>query len=201
MPNEPSFDELMGHVRAGDDDAAARLFHRFAHRLIGLARARLDPTVRKKVDPEDVVQSAYRSFFVRYADGQFDLDGWDSLWALLTVLTVRKCGRQIEYYRAARRDVHRELTPPRSPEDSRASVQAVAREPTPEEAVALAETVEELLRTLDSRNRDMVSLSLQGYKPAEIAAQCGCTERTVQRVLKAVKNWLQARQLEKSTDP
>lgn len=201
MPSEPSFDELMARVRAGDDAACSQLFYRFAQRLIGLARTHLDATLRKKVDPEDVVQSAYRSFFVRFADGQFDLDGWDSLWALLTVLTVRKCGRQIDYYRAARRDVHRELTPPPVADDPAGDpLQAVAREPTPEEAAALAETVEDLLRTLDSRNRDIVSLSLQGCTPSEIAAQCDCTERTVQRVLKVVKQWLQKRQLEKATD-
>lgn len=183
----------MLRVRAGDETAAAQVFHRFAQRLIGLARSRLDPAVRKKIDPEEVIQSVYKSFFVRLADGQFTLDSWDDLWALLTVLTVRKCGHKVEYFRAARRDVHRELTPPPLPEDVRASVQVVAREPTPEEAVALAETVEELLRSLDRRNREIVSLSLQGHKPAEIAAHCGCTQRTVQRVLKTVKDWLQQR--------
>jgi RNA polymerase sigma-70 factor (ECF subfamily) len=189
----------MDRLRAGQQDAASHIFERFAHRLIALARTRLDGVIRKKIDPEDVVQSVYRSFFVRFAEGQFVLESWDSLWAVLTVLTVRKCGRHIEHFRAARRDVYRELTPPPLSDDSHVSFQAIAREPTSEEALALTELVEELLRPLDGRNRDIVSLSLQGHKPAEIAGAVGCTERTVQRVLRRVKEWLEKRQEDGTT--
>jgi RNA polymerase sigma-70 factor (ECF subfamily) len=193
VSSEASFEELMGRLRAGEEAAAGAIFHRFAHRLIALARSRLDGVVRKKIDPEEVVQSVYKSFFVRFADGQFELEGWDSLWAVLTVLTVRKCGHQIDYFRAARRDVYRELTPPPLSEDSHASCEAIAREPAPEEAAVLTEMVEGLMRTLDGRNREIVTLSLQGNKPAEIAQEVGCTERTVQRVLQRVREWLRDR--------
>jgi RNA polymerase sigma-70 factor, ECF subfamily len=192
--NEASFDDLMARLRAGDPDAAVQIFERFTGRLIGLARSRLDRAVRAKVDPEEVVQSVYKSFFVRFADGQFALDDWDSLWALLTVLTVRKCGHRVEYFRAARRAIDRELAPSRSADGAHASWQLIARDPCPEEAAVLTEMVEELMRTLDGPHRDIVSLSLQGHKPAEIASAIGCTERTVQRVLRRVKHWLQDRQ-------
>src|SRR5690242_9456367 len=61
VASEPSFADLMARLRAGDDAAAAALFQRFATRLIALARGRLDGLVRRKVDPEDVVQSVFRS--------------------------------------------------------------------------------------------------------------------------------------------
>src|SRR4051812_14113370 len=104
MPDEESFADLMARLRAGDQDAAARVYQHFARRLIGLARSRLDGLMRRKEDPEDVVQSVFRSFFARQAGGQFDLDDWNSLWSLLTVITLRKCGHRVEYFRAARRD-------------------------------------------------------------------------------------------------
>jgi RNA polymerase sigma factor (sigma-70 family) len=111
---------------------------------------------------------------------------------LLTVLTVRKCGHKIDYFRAARRDVrHEKQHAAPLPNQSSKSWEAIAREPTPAEAVALAETVELLLRTLDERQRAIVSLSLQGSSPTEISTELGCSERTVQRVLKRVKEWLQ----------
>src|SRR5580692_11428902 len=99
MSVDPSFDTVMQRLRAGDDEAAADVFRRFADRLIGLARSRLDERLRQKVDPEDVMQSVFKSFFRVQADGKLDLANWDSLWALLTVITLRKCGHRIEYFR------------------------------------------------------------------------------------------------------
>jgi RNA polymerase sigma-70 factor (ECF subfamily) len=187
---ESSFEELMQRLRAGDEDAAAEVFHRYAQRLIGLARTRLDHLVRQKMDPEEVVQSVYKSFFVRFADGQYDLKTWDSLWALLTRITVRKCGHRIEYFRAACRDVRHEAAPPAA-DDSTSSWEAIARDPTPAEAAMLADTVEQLMRLLDGRDRDIVSLTLQGLPSPAVSAQVGCSERTVRRVLDQVKKWLQ----------
>lgn len=185
-----SFDDLMTRLRGGDDAAAAEVFRRFTHRLIGLARARLDHLIRGKVDPEDILQSVYRTFFSRYARGSFDLESWDGLWVMLTVITVRKCDYRRKFFRAARRDVGREVAPsvadPTAPE-----MEALARDPTPSEAARLAETVELLMRELTDREREMLALSLEGLGVAEVGARVGRTERTVQRVLKRVRQRLE----------
>jgi RNA polymerase sigma-70 factor (ECF subfamily) len=193
MSSDDSFDELIGRLRAGDEDAAGQIFERFAQRLVGLARARLDQFVRRKLDPEEVVQSVYGSFFRRFAEGQFELKNWDSLWTLLTLITVRKCGHQIDYFQAACRDVRHEAPAPVTAEDSTASWEAIARDPTPSEAAMLAETVEHLLRMLDDRQRQIVLLRLQGHGPLAISTKVGCSERTVKRVLEHVRKWLQRR--------
>ena len=113
-----SFDDLIGRLKKGDDQAETEIFNRFAQRLIALARSRLNPAVRQKVDPEDVVLSAYKSFFTRFADGRMELQSWDSLWGMLTIITLRKCGKQIDYFNAARRSLQRERTPQSSSDDS-----------------------------------------------------------------------------------
>jgi RNA polymerase sigma-70 factor (ECF subfamily) len=183
---------LLDRLRAGDQAVAALVFHRFRHRLIGLARQHLHERLRAKLDPEDVLQSALNSFFCRFAEGQFQLDSWDSLWSLLVVITLRKCGAKVEYYRAGCRDVAREAAPPTT-EESWASWQAVAREPSPTEGLLLAELVVTLMRSLkDERERRMLALSLQGYSTAEIAAEVGRTDRSVQRVLARVQAKLTA---------
>jgi RNA polymerase sigma-70 factor (ECF subfamily) len=194
MSGVPSFDDCIARLRAGDDAVAAQIFNRFANRLIALARSRLDNLLRQKVDPEDLLQSVFQSFFARNKEGQFDIRDWDSLWALLTVITLRKCGRRIEYFHAACRDVRREVTAPPSAEDSSVGWEAVGQEPSPIEAIVLAETLEKMLGLLEGRNRDIVTLRLQGCTTPEISAQLDCTERTVQRVLDQVKKWLQRRQ-------
>ena len=91
MTEDETFAELMSRLAANDQDAATVVFRRFAERLIGLARTKLDPRVLRKVDAEDVVQSAYRSFFTRHAQGRLEVSSWNELWSLLTVITARKC--------------------------------------------------------------------------------------------------------------
>ncbi|HXG11211.1 MAG TPA: sigma-70 family RNA polymerase sigma factor [Gemmataceae bacterium] len=192
MSEDRSFDDLMARLRAGDNEAAAQVFNRFAHRLIALAQSRLDRHVRTKVDPEDVLQSVFRTFFLRCAAQQMDLSSWDSLWGMLVVITQRKCGRRVGYYHAARRDVAREVSRTPAADPSAADWDVCADEPTPSEAAILTETVEQLLDRLEGRQRQILVLSLQGFSPPEISSQLGCTERTVYRVLERVKGWLQA---------
>ena len=196
MNDNNSFADLMDRLRAGDEDAAARVFDSFARRLIELARHHLDGRLRQKVDPEDVVQSAYRSFFDRYRDGQFTLLSWDSLWGILTRITVRKCVNRAEHFRAARRDVGREVPLEPAPGEPAAVGQLFAHEPTPLEAAALAETVEHLMRDLDEREREMLALALQRYTPQEISPRVGRSERTVQRLLDRVRKHLSLLQAE-----
>ena len=64
-----SFAEVMVRLRTGDETAAGEVFRRYARRLIGRARLRLEG-LSHKVDAEDVVQSVYKSFFHRFAEGR-----------------------------------------------------------------------------------------------------------------------------------
>jgi RNA polymerase sigma-70 factor, ECF subfamily len=181
MSGDASFDELMARLGAGEADAAREVFDRYAARLIALARTRLGEKLRRKVDAEDVLQSVYKSFFVRHAQGGVQAQNWEALWRLLTVITLRKCGRWVEYFHAGRRSVTVEEAG-----DSRVG-DVVAREPAPDEAAMLTETIERLLRDLEGREREIVTLGLQGLGAAEIATQVGRTRRTVERVLARLK--------------
>src|SRR5262249_2068606 len=117
----------------------------------------------------------------------YDLENWDSLWGLLVAITLSKCARRMNYFHAAKRDVDREL-----PGTSARSDEApFDREPLPEEAAMLTETVEELMRGLEAHERDMVSLFLQGQSVLEISERVGWAERTVHRVLARVRRRLQ----------
>ena len=62
---------LVARWRAGDQQAATELFSRYANRLIALARKRLSDKLAGHIDPEDVVQSVYRSFFADAREGRY----------------------------------------------------------------------------------------------------------------------------------
>ena len=110
MPGDDSFPELMDRLRSGEDQAAREVFERFATRLVGLARRHLDGRLAVKVDPEDVVQSAYKSFFVRQREGTLAVGNWDGLWGILTMITIRKCADRAAYFLAGNRDVARDMS-------------------------------------------------------------------------------------------
>ena len=192
MAQLESFDEIVSRLREGDEDAAREVFNRYSGRLIGLARSRLNTKMQAKIDPEDVLQSVFRSFFVRQGKGQFDLDDWDSLWSLLVRITLRKCGRRIEAFHAQRRDVRREIAQPDASVESCCQWEAIAREPTAQEAILLTETVEQLMERLDQIQQQILALRLQGYTVPEISHEVGRTERTVHRVLRRVREALQS---------
>src|SRR5262245_21175403 len=134
MAENESFPELMDRLRSGEDEAAREVFARFAARLVGLARRHLDGRLAVKVDPEDVVQSAYKSFFVRQREGSLEVGSWDGLWGLLTLITLRKCADRAEHYRAAKRDVGREVADVGDGTANAAEAFALDREPQPHEA-------------------------------------------------------------------
>jgi RNA polymerase sigma-70 factor (ECF subfamily) len=192
MDANQSFNDLMSRLRAGQDDAAAQVFQRYAGRLIGLARSRLDRVLRQKVDPEDILQSVFRSFFVRHAAGQFEVGNWDSFWALLTVITIRKCAGKAQHFRRGRRDVQQEAAADLA--GGNENWQSLSREPTPEEAAMLTDTVEAVMRRLDERDREILALSLQGKGIREISTEIGFAERTVRRSLDHIRQHLEEMQ-------
>jgi RNA polymerase sigma-70 factor (ECF subfamily) len=196
-PDKDSFADFLTRLQARDDTAARELFERFAHQLIELARRRCAPAFKDKVDPEDIVQSAYKSFFARYGANNLDLANWNSLWGLLTVITLRKCSERAAYYRAQCRDVSREVSA--SPgSDPGPRLEGLDREPTPFEAAVLEETVQQLLASLDADERPILELSLQGYSTREISERLGRVERTVRRVRERVRQRLERMQRESS---
>ncbi|HLJ96569.1 MAG TPA: sigma-70 family RNA polymerase sigma factor [Gemmataceae bacterium] len=196
MEREQDFSELMHRLRSGDDTAAVQVFDRFARKLIVLAREHMDDVVRRKVDPEEIVQSVYRSFFTRYRQGHFELVNWDSLWGMLTTFTIRKCINRVEYFHAQCRDVRREFPlDKRGPEESYPAPSLFDREPTPLEAAILSEAVQQVMTDLEERERQILALHLQGYTVHEISPEVGRSERTVQRLLERIRRQLEALQL------
>jgi RNA polymerase sigma-70 factor, ECF subfamily len=188
-----SFVDLVDRLKEGDNSAASEVFLRFTHRLLGLARKHLDVRFSAKVDPEDVVQSAYKSFFLRHQDGDFRISSWDHLWGLLTIITVRKCADRATFFTAEKRNLNREHQGHQSSTQTPPWQQAVDREPDPEEAAILSETVEELFRSIaDPDERAILELSLQGYSTLEISETTGRAERSVRRLRERIRNHLES---------
>ena len=171
---------LLRQLAVGNEDAAAELFERYADRLTRLARSRLAAKLAARVDPEDIVLSAYRSFFVAARQGRFEIGHGGDLWRLLVEVALHKLYRNAERHLAQQRSVEREQPTSGSPA---AMNSFLAAEPTPEDALAASEELEAVLRQLSSRGRHTLELRLQGYELEEIAEKLHCNERTVRRLI------------------
>jgi RNA polymerase sigma-70 factor (ECF subfamily) len=185
--------ELLARCQAGDQQAAAELIDRFTERLLALARRQLSEKLARRVDAEDVVQSAYRSFFAGARDGRYELRRSGDLWRLLSAITLHKLHHQVEHHTAERRTVDRETG--FGGESSLWGLQAevFSRAPSPVEAAALVDELEWLLRDLKPLHRQMVEMRLQGYTLHEIAAATDRSERLVRRLLDQIKDRLKHR--------
>src|SRR5437899_8297734 len=104
MPERRQGQKLVEQWQAGDEAAAKELFDTYVERLMALARRRLSQRLASRVDPEDVVQSVFRTFFCRAKEGKFQIKDQDDLCKLLMRITVHKVLKQVEHHTAGKRD-------------------------------------------------------------------------------------------------
>lgn len=100
---------LLARWQAGDQAAAEAIYQRYAQRLCALAEKDIGERLARRVGPEDIVQSVFRTFFRRSGDGQFAIDHSGARWRLLVRITANKVLRHAEREGAARRDVKAEV--------------------------------------------------------------------------------------------
>lgn len=175
---------LLARYVEGDEAAAGEIFDRYAERLMALTRSRMARKLAARLDPDDVVMSAYRSFFLAARTGRFTLAEPGDLWRLLVEITLHKLYRQVTHHRAARRSVDREATS----RDERPDIdEPNAPDLLPEAAVILADELTHLLRRLPPLGRQIVELRLNGLEVDDIAHLIERSPRTVRRQLEQAR--------------
>jgi DNA-directed RNA polymerase specialized sigma24 family protein len=147
------------------------------------------------VDEEDVVVSAFETFFRRTQEGQFpQLDDRDDLWQLLVAITERKAINQLRNQTRLKRGggrVRGESVFRRGDNDDlpgnldgRPGI-----EPTPDMAALLAEDLRLLLERLtDDELRKIALLKMEGWTNPEIAAKTGRSLPTIERRLRLIRD-------------
>jgi len=191
--------KLVDQCRRGDQAASQALFDRYVARLIAMVHRRMSTRLGRRVDAEDVVQSAFRSFFVGVNEEKFQIDQSGDLWRLLVVISLNKLRRRVAYHRAAKRgmDAEQSMTGRRE-EENRHCFEVAASEPLPDAAAAVMDEFETLTSRLEPHQVEILRLRMHGYELTEIAEQVGKSERTVRRLLEKVRQMWQAR-LEENT--
>jgi RNA polymerase sigma-70 factor (ECF subfamily) len=176
---------LLELLRAGDQTAANQVFHAYVRGLLHLAKMHLSQRLARRVDPEDIVQSAFRTFFSRVKEGHFAVEAQDDLGKILMGITVRKALRQVALHTAAKRDCSREELPEDEPVPTLAGLRDV--QPSAEAAVAFLDQLEHLFARLKPQECKILQMRLHGYGTLEISQELGVSDRQVRRALEKIK--------------
>lgn len=195
MSLEDDVTQWIANLRTEDTVATQQLWERYYTRLLELAARRLPNHIRRDFDEEDVAISAIHSFCRGVANGRFpNLTDRDSLWALLIVITRRKCRAQIRRHKAEKRgggNVQGESALSGALQGAIAA--EIGAEPTPEFAAEMTEQVDHLMSQLnDDVTRRLAMLKMEGYTNPEAAEALGCSKTTIERRLRLIrKTWSQ----------
>jgi DNA-directed RNA polymerase specialized sigma24 family protein len=198
MPSEQSISRLVRGLKAGDAEAAEKLWAAYFDKVIRLARKKLGGMPRRAADEHDVALSVMKSLYVGTARGRFPaLTDRDNLWRLLVVITHRKVADLIVHERRRKRGggaVRGEsaFRADDSPSQPGALEAILAQEPGPETLVQMEEEFHRLLdRLRDDLLRRIAVFKMEGYTNDEIAEKVGRARRTIARKLDIIrKTWL-----------
>jgi RNA polymerase sigma-70 factor (ECF subfamily) len=184
---EASDCSLLRRLQHGEFDAFTQLYVRYAERLHALAMAQSSPELARRVDPEDIVQSVFRTFFRRAVQGHYSVPDGEEIWKLLLVIALNKVRAAGAFHRAAKRDV-------RMTTGGVAFERALESEPGRDEAAlrVLQLVIDELLAEMPTPHRQIIELRIESYEVAEIAEKVQRSKRSVERVLQDFRKRLEA---------
>ena len=185
--------ELVRRCRSGDQQAATALFNRYVGCLIQLVREKLSQRFSSRMDPEDVLQSAYRSFFNGLGNGEFKVEHAEELWGLLSAITLNKLYRKLAYHTAKKHTINRERPPATDDGMLGSYPELIAELPTPSEAAGLIDELEQAMQQFGPLEREIVRLRLAGHSVDEIAVEVKRTDRTIRRTMEKLRVQLQRR--------
>jgi RNA polymerase sigma-70 factor (ECF subfamily) len=176
---------LLRRLRSGQPDAATELYLRYAERLEALAAGQCAADLSPRLDPEDIVQSVFRTFFRRVAGGQYDVPEGEELWQLFLVIALHKIRSTATFHRAAKRDVRVTVT---GLPESLAGRPLAAPDETARTTLCLV--IDELLDSLPETMRAIVELRIEGHEVEEIVRRTKRARRSVERALQEFRTRL-----------
>ncbi|MBI5758409.1 MAG: RNA polymerase subunit sigma-70 [Planctomycetales bacterium] len=191
--SDSSTTRWLERLKQGDEDAASELWQRYASRLAKLVRKRFSTSLEQAAyDEEDVVLSALDVFCRGMREGRHaELHGRDELWRLLAVIALRKANDRAKADKAEKRggeEMQRQAL-----SDSTSGIimfldKLPSKDQPAEVDAVLTEECERLVGLLGDPELQQVALwRLEGFNNDEIAAKLNYTRRTIQRMLKLIR--------------
>lgn len=167
---------LIDLPKSGYQLSPENVFTRYAERIVRLAERSISHKLRRRFDAEDIMQSAFGSFFRCAANGNYHFDHSGALWSLLVTITENKISRRA--HNINREDVIDPQQLAEIIEDS---------DGTSEDKVAerLSDAVEVVLEGLNDRDAEFFRLKYRmDLSTVEISKKTDWSVATINRSLR-----------------
>jgi DNA-directed RNA polymerase specialized sigma24 family protein len=195
MADRGSITGLIADLKEGEGVTRAQqeLWDRYFHRVVALARKKLQGVMRAAEDEEDVAASVLKSLFLRIGTNRLPvLADRNNLWPLLVKITACKAINLRNRMGAAKRGGRTKPgdAAPGHAGSRRAAFpidELVAQDPTPQFSAQVAEEYERLVSALPDSLKLVAQRKVEAHTNAEIAAELGVVERTIERKLKLIR--------------
>jgi len=188
MDIELSDAELVQRWREGDQQAATILHERYLTRLLNLVGRHLADKFNSRLDPDDVVQSVFRSIFRLTREGRFEFEGDSDFWKLLLTMALNKVRNTVRHHQAGKRTPAAESVSTSADGVDGYIVNRLSSQPTIEEIVSFADMLEQVLHQLDPQQQQLIQYRIEGFTQKEIAEKLGVDDRTVRRMFANIRN-------------
>jgi len=166
-----------GH-REVSEDAAATFYARYMEKLMSLVERNLASKFSARVDPEDIVQSIFATWFRRTKEGRINPGSQDEVWKLISVIALNKVRNKVKHLSAKYQDVGRT--------ESNETLIKLVPDPGDREVREFLELIEAASQRLDDKARRTLELILEDRSVEEIAKDLSRTTKSVGRYKKEI---------------
>lgn len=175
MPDPTETQTLINNARDGDQEAVRRLVVLYHPRLRARLLRHMDPGMKSKIEPEDILQQVYLEVFRAIVN--FSYQGKDSFLRWMYAILDRKLIDEHRALRAERRDIRREVKPAHASGQQTTYVDLMARimadQGSPSQVVRKDETLGVLaacVASLPEHYREVIKMRfLEGRPVADVA--------------------------------
>ena len=180
---EPGDKTLLLRWKGGQQDAADTFHRRYVEKLLSLIQNNIARRFASRFEPADVIQSVLLSFFGAVADGRQKISPNDDVWKLLQTIALNKIRNQVKFHDAKKRSAGRTVSDP--------DLLDLLGEPTDQEAVDVADLVENTIRSLEPNVSKTMEMLLAGSSIDEISEELKVSTRSVRRYREQIADQLQ----------
>lgn len=190
-PDTADFAGLLARAAAGDVAAQGELVRQYEPKVRMVARVLLGPALRPYLESSDLTQSVHKSIIVGLAEQKFDISGPDQLIGLALTVLRRKAGKHWRHLKRQQRLSGDQAT--RGTGDlANVLTSLSSRGDDPVSEASFRDQLRRVCDELDTTERHVIDLRLEGYMLAEIADQIGVSRVALRVRMTRLRQRLQA---------